>query len=336
MRRVVDALNRQSLPELLNQLPPVARHTGQRATFDYRIYSRYRPDEVEVVYVLINGFAEQASWADSGLKNLIADRLLQQTEPRRYAVLAVSGLFSFPFAVRKRLLPQGSGALAVIADEVAELLSTAFPQTQQVIVGGYSLGGVLAPLVAQAIDERGDLRVEQVSCGEPNYTATASSKLELLRRVSHATAYRNDQIKATAIASYITIKQTPSTKRALWTYRATQYRPLLRDLLSMRLIAQDLALQAHDHPLSSRAVQVETALLHLTKRGIRLNLLHADYSPLCDKRAFMKLAARLRTVAGDGQLTVIRIRGQRADHGIEEHRTLSTPFLVAPQTYWET
>jgi hypothetical protein len=333
VQRAVTYFNQYSLEELLRELPEAKLYSGRQVTFDYRIYSRHDLKDIEKVYIMINGFAERAATPDSGLKNLLTDLILKQTETHKYAIIVVGGLVTFPFSLRDKLLKKGSGALAVLADGVADLLESTFDNQVAATVSGYSLGGVLAPLIARAIDQRKIATIDQVCCGEPNYISVSSTKKQLLQRVSHATAYRNDQIKATAIQAYIDVKQTPSSKWAMLTYRAKQYRPLLLRILSMRLIVKDLALQARVYPPASQAIQMQEALSHLTRKGIRVNLLHAEYSTICHAEPFSKLVDNLKK-DNNGQLSIITIRGEKADHGIEECRTLSTPFLIRPEMYW--
>ena len=333
VQKAVSYLNQRTVEQLLTELPEAKVHAGKRAAFDYRIYATSDLRKVEKVYILLNGFAERAGAPDSGIKNLLTDLLLAQSNARNYAIFVIGGLFSFPAGTRNRLLRHGSGALKIIADEVAELFRKTFAPGPSVTVSGFSLGGVLAPLVARAIDQKNIAVIEQVCCGEPNYIATASTKRQLLRRVASATAYRNDQIRATAIEPYIAVKKTPKTGWMMVAYRAQQYRPLFLRILSMRLLVQDLALQAHKYPPSSRDVQVQAALSYLVKRGIRVHLLHAEHSSICHQVPFTQLAEKLQ-LFNRGGLSVITVRGTKADHGIEEHRTLSAPFLVMPELYW--
>ena len=276
----------------------------------------------------------QAGSPDSGIKERITASLISQVEGRKYALLVIGGLFTLSANVRRRLRRRGSGALTIIAESVPALLKAAFPHAQAVTVSGYSLGGVLAPLVARTIAEQTTITVEQVCCGEPNYITAASTTIQLLRRVSHATAYRNDQIMAAGIHAYTVVKKTPDTKRAMAAYRLRQYQPLLGRVLSMRFVAKDLALQARLHPAHSCGVQLQAALRDLAQKGVRLHVLHAEHSSLCQQEPFMQLICDLKD--GGCQLTAIHITGLRADHGIEEQRTLSTPFLVRPELYYET
>ena len=103
----------------------------------------------------------------------------------------------------------------------------------------------------------------------------------------------------------------------------------------MRLIVQDLALQADKYPDNSHDIQAQNALVDLAKQGVQINLLHAEHSSLCHKVPFTQLVSNLAHVTKN-KLTVITVRGKQADHGIEECRTLSTPFLIKPELYWAT
>jgi hypothetical protein len=334
MSRAVDYLNERSLEEIIQALPQAQIYRGNRVIFDYRIYSHCDLGKVDKLYVLLDGFGVKASSPDSGIKNLLADLILKGQD-QKYAVLVVGGLYSFPASVRSRLLRQGSGALAVVAQGVADLIQATFTACRTATVSGYSLGGVLAPLVSSALATRGVVRIDQVGCAEPSYAAVSSSKTQLLNRVARGTAYRNEQIASTAIKPYIMVKTTPPTRWAMLNYRLNQYRPLLWRLASMRLVVRDLALQAHDYPPASRDIQIQPALLHLAARGTRINLLHAEHSSVCHGEPFTRLVNRLETEKAT-DLLVITIQGPKADHGIEERRTLSAPFLVKPEMYWAT
>ncbi|HUB93107.1 MAG TPA: hypothetical protein VMB52_01245 [Verrucomicrobiae bacterium] len=332
VQKAVDYLNQRSPETILEEIPAANIYRGKRVSFDYRVYGAFDSGDVKRVYVLLDGFGVSAGSPDSGVKNLLTDLLLSQTEHQQYAVLVIGGLFSFPHSVRTRLFRQGYGALAVVADDIVDMLQAKFGACQTVTVSGYSLGGVLAPLVARAVIRRGVAAVEQVCCGEPSFAAASATRLELLTRVAHSTNYRNEQIKSTAIRPYIAIKTAPDSTWAMLLYRAKQYRPLCKRLLSMHLVVQDLALQARKYPPASHDIQIQEALIYLMSKGIRVNLLHAEFSSLCHNEPFTQLIEKLVS-ARTGTILVITITGTKADHGIEERRTLSAPFLVKPELY---
>jgi hypothetical protein len=332
MQVAIDFLNDHSLDELIALMPETATFRGDRVTFGYRLFSSSSLDKVEKVYIIISGFAERAETLDAGVKGLLVNRLLQQIDPRKHAIVLVGGLFSFPMRERHEFVKHGSGALAVAADGVADLLALKFKNLQAVTVSGYSMGGVMAPLVAQAIVKRRIATVDQVCCGEPAYDVRSITGLHLLRRTAQASAYRNEQIKATAIEPYIIVKKTPRSALAKAAYRADLYRPLFWQLLSMRLVVRDLALQAVDHPPATVHVQLQTALQYLAEQGTAINLLHAEHSVIFRGPAFARLVDKLRHIDGIS-LRLILVEGVQADHGIEEQRSLSTPFLVQPELY---
>jgi len=333
MQVAIDAVNRLSTEEIQARLPIPGGHNGGRATFSFRIYTQYDLNEVEKVYVIIGGFAEQANTLDAGIKGLLVDALAEQINSGKYAIVIIGGLFSFPVRERDKLLKQGgSGSLLIVAEEVARLLKSKFKALHVATVSGYSMGGVMAPLVARAIIEQGVATVDQVGCGEPTYAALSTTGFRMLQRTARASAYRNEQIKASAIPAYISAKKAPGSTLARAAYRARLYRPLVRRLPSMRLVVRDLALQASDYPPTSRRVQLREALHYLAENGVTINLLHAEHSIICQASAFYQLADDLREIA-DSQLQLIIIKGLRADHGIEEQRSLSTPFLVKPDIY---
>lgn len=335
MQEAIDGFNRLPFSKLLASMPVAATYTSNRVTFSYRLYSQFPRSEVEKAYIIISGFGERAETTDAGMKGLLTDMLTRRIDSRKYALVIIGGLFSFPTNERRKFIMQGSGALHVIADGIAELVESAFPAVRTVTVSGYSLGGVMAPLAALAIVQHGVAAVDQVCVGEPNYVHRSTTRLHLLKRTARASAYRNDQIRASSIGVYIAIKKTPDTAMAMAAYRARMYRPLVRRLASMRLVARDLALQAAIHPSTTSSIQLQEALQYLARRGVAISLLHAEHSLICQGQALTQLIDNLASIDG-ATLQLIIIRGPKADHGIEEQRSLSTPFLVMPQLYQST
>jgi hypothetical protein len=332
MRDAIDSLNRLSLPEVEKLLPSAARWTGKKAVFNYRVFSKYNCAEVEKVYVIIGGFAERADTLDAGVKGLLVDRLLKKIDTHKYAVVVIGGLFSFPASERRKFQARHTAALPVAAEEIANLLKSKFRAVKDVTVSGYSMGGTMAPLVAEVIIKRHIASVDQVCCGEPAYADVPTTWLGLLKRIGRASAYRNEQITASGITAYIAIKKTPPSTAAMMLYRAGLYRPLLLRLNSMRFIARDLASQARQYVPTSSLSQLHDSLRYLAAHKININLLRAEHSILCEEQAFSQLVDDLRTIAGT-KVHLILIEGDRADHGIEEQRSLSTPFLVVPDMY---
>ena len=60
MSHVISELNNYTLPEILNVFPHAKTYAGNQCTFDYRIYTQHGLAEVEVLYVLMNGFGVRA------------------------------------------------------------------------------------------------------------------------------------------------------------------------------------------------------------------------------------------------------------------------------------
>lgn len=331
MQRAMRAFNALSLEEICEQLPEPRLHAGGQANFYYRVFGE-DPSEAEYIYVVLGGFAERPDSIDTGMKGLLTAMLAREVDTRRIAVISVGGLYSFRSKHRREHVWRGSSALLAAAEEVATLVGVLAPTGTPVTVSGFSMGGVLAPLVANAITKQGNLVVERVHAAEPYYAKEATDIRGMLGQFSKSSKYRNDQILASDLATYIVTKTTPGSLLQTVLYRAKIYRPLAYHLLSMRLMVRDMARQAEVFAPQQAPLQFARALQDLAQQGIPISVLAAENSVICRGESFERLLAQLRQVT-DAQLTVIRIRGDQADHGIEEHRSLSTPFLVMPELY---
>lgn len=331
MQRAMLAFNALNLDEIREQLPQPQMYSGEQANFYYRVFGE-DPSEADHIYVVLGGFAERSDSVDTGMKGLLTAMLVREVDARRTSVISVGGLYSFRSKHRREHVWRGSSALLAAAEEVATLVGVLAPTGTPVTVSGFSMGGVLAPLVASAITKQGNLAVERVHVAEPYYAKEATNIRGILGQFSKSSKYRNDQILASDLATYIAAKTTPGSLLQTVLYRVKIYRPLAYHLLSMRLMVRDMARQAEVHAPQQTPLQFARALQDLAQQGIPISVLVAENSVICRGESFERLLTQLRQVT-DAQLTVVRIRGDQADHGIEEHRSLSTPFLVMPELY---
>lgn len=331
MQRAMRTFNELTIDEIRERLPNPKLHSGEQSRFHYRVFGE-DPSNAEHIYVVLGGFAERPDNVDTGMKGLLTAMLAREVDARRTAVVSVGGLYSFSSNKRRGHVWRGSSALLAAAEEVATLVGDLAPVGATVTVSGFSMGGVLAPLVARAIVEQGRLVVERVHAAEPFYAPQVTSIRGILGQFSKSSKYRNEQILASGLATYISAKTTPgSLLQTMW-YRAKIYRPLAYHLLSMRLVVRDMAKQAEVHAPQQAPLQFTHALQGLAERGISISVLAAENSVICRGESLERLIGKLRQVT-DARLTVVYVRGEQADHGIEEHRSLSTPFLVMPQLY---
>lgn len=331
MQRAMRAFNELDIHEIHERLPEPQPYQGKQARFDYRVFGE-NPSEAEHIYVVLGGFAERPDSIDTGMKGLLTAMLAQEVDTRRISVISVGGLYSFSGKHRRGHVWRGSSALLAAAQEVGTLVDSLSSEGATVTVSGFSMGGVLAPLVARAIAQQGRLIVERVHVAEPYYASEVTNIKGILGLFSKSSKYRNDQILASGLATYIATKTTPGSLLQTVLYRAKVYRPLAYHLLSMRLVVRDMAKQAEVHEPQQAPFQFAHALQDLAAQGVSISVLAAENSVICRSESLERLITQLRQVT-DAQLTVIHVRGDRADHGIEEHRSLSTPFLVMPELY---
>lgn len=329
MQAAITTLNQHSVEQLIQALPPAARHKGTSARFDYRLFSTQPVQDITNVHVLLAGFAEEAKAPDTGIKAAIANQFAQAIGDHS-AVIFVGGLVGFTASERRQLRRGQHHALQVLADETARLLFELLPAVRSISVAGYSMGGSLAPFVARSIVTANPaVTLQHVGCGEPVYDDQAMSVKHLIGRFSRSSNYRNQQIASSNIAPYIAIKQVRDATISRLLYRAQRYWPLLWHLPSMRYIIRALA-----EPVEDSSTEAFRAVLgQLADLKVPLYLLRAQHSTVCDEQSFSQLVDYLAANKA-ARLAVITITGPEADHGIEEQRSLSTPLLVAPQSYF--
>lgn len=331
MQRAMRAFNALTIAEIRERLPEPRLHQGGQARFHYRVFGD-DPGRAKHMYVVLGGFAERPDSVDTGMKGLLTKMLVDEVDTRRTAVISVGGLYSFQGKQRRGHVWRGSSALVAAAKEVASLITRLAAAGTSVTVSGFSMGGVLAPLVARAIVQQGNMPVERVHVAEPFYASEATDIKGILGQFSKSSKYRNDQILASGLTAYIAVKTTPGSLLQTVLYRAKIYRPLAYHMLSMRLIVRDMAKQAESHTPQYVPLQFAQALQDLAHQSVPISILVAENSVICQGESLERLLERLRRAA-DIRLTVVRVQGERADHGIEEHRALSTPFLVMPELY---
>jgi pimeloyl-ACP methyl ester carboxylesterase len=312
-------------------LPKARYYNTRHVSFRYRIFSDFKREDVEKVYIIQGGFAERAGALDTGIKGLITDMLAREVDTSKYAIVCVGGIFSFGLDVRSNHVKSGHGVLREAADEIATFIKKTFCSIDSVSVAGYSMGGVLAPLTAQAILKRRIARIDQVCTGEPSYYPESTTRLHLLKRFTRSSSFRNDQISASHLDFYIQSKKAPSNIISKTWYRLLIYQPLFWNIWSMRLVIWDLALQGLAYESATSSVQFKEALHYLASHHVAINMLNAENSVVCDASSFSKLVADLSQVSN--KIFHITVTGSHADHGIEEQRTLTTPFLVQPELY---